>query len=142
MNCRAARIGLPTSHDGVDVERIYLHPVAGPSDALRRNDCRSPSQKWIKNDVAAGRAVEDRVCDKPNWLYGRMNGRQVSFVGGTTERIGARICPDVAAVSAELTKLDVVAMAIAPSPVHENKFVLAPIERAHPRIVLGPDAEV
>ena len=50
--------------------------------------------------------------------------------------------PDIAAVAAELSELDVVAMPLAAMFEDEDELVLAPIKRAHPGIVLDPDAEI
>ena len=50
--------------------------------------------------------------------------------------------PDIAAIAAKLTELDVVAMRCGALLEDKDELVLAAIERAHPCIVLGPDAEV
>src|SRR5215469_10987457 len=50
--------------------------------------------------------------------------------------------PDIAAIATKLTELDVVAMRCGALLEDENKLVLTAIKRAHPCIVLGPDAEI
>jgi hypothetical protein len=50
--------------------------------------------------------------------------------------------PDIAAVTAKLAELDVVAMRSAALFEDEDELVLAAVERAHTGIVLDPDTEV
>src|SRR5215472_11608014 len=58
------------------------------------------------------------------------------------ERVGARIAPYVTAVTAELTKLDVVAMSGMAVLEHEDQLVLAAVKRSHTAVVLRPHAQV
>jgi hypothetical protein len=50
--------------------------------------------------------------------------------------------PNIAAVTAELAELDIVAVPVTAVFEDEDQLVLAAVERAHPGIVLDPDAEI
>src|SRR5215468_2620582 len=71
-----------------------------------------------------------------------MQGEKVTFLGLTGKRVDPGVMPDIAPVAAKLAKLDIIAVAAAPGLKHKDKFVLAAIERAHPGIVLDPDANI
>ena len=135
-----ARIGLPTSHDRVHVERVELEPEATPACALRGDHawCPLPRQS-VEHNVAAGGAVQDGVGHHPHALRRRMHAQQVALLG---ERARTRIHPHVGAIAAVLAEQDIVAVRRATVLVNEDEFVAAAIEGAHAGVVLDPHAEV
>src|SRR5690349_18315748 len=71
-----------------------------------------------------------------------MQRRQIALLAAPGEGIGPGVIPDIAAVAPELAELDIVAVPVAAVFENEDKLVLTAVERAHPGIVLDPDAEV
>src|SRR6202045_2364308 len=133
---------LPAADDRIDIDRVELQPVAAPASALGGHHSRAAAEKGIEHDIAARRAVEDRVGDHRHRLHGRMQRRQITLLAAAGEGVGPGVSPDVAAVTAELAELDIIAMRVTPLFKHEDKLVLAAVERAHAAIVLDPDAEI
>jgi FAD binding domain len=68
--------------------------------------------------------------------------QQIAFLATACKGAGAGIAPNIAAIAAELAKLDVVAVPLAAAFEDEDKLVLAAVERPHPGIVLDPHNEV
>jgi len=66
-----------------------------------------------------------------NGLHGRVQRQQIALLAAAGKGVSSGVMPDVAAVAAELAKLDIVAMSIAAVFEHKDEFVLAAIERAH-----------
>src|SRR5438105_10682352 len=142
MTSAAAGQRLPATDYRIDISGIEFQPIAAPAGALRGDHRRAAAEKGIEHDVAAGRAVEDRVGDHRHRLHGRVSRQQIALLATAREGVGPGIVPDIAAVAAELSELDVVAMPLAAMFEDEDELVLAPIKRAHPGIVLDPDAEI
>ena len=71
-----------------------------------------------------------------------MVGEQVAFLAAPAEMAGRRIMPNIGPVAPELAELNVVPMRPVPILQHKDELVLAAVQRAHPGIVLDPDAEV
>ena len=71
-----------------------------------------------------------------------MNRGQVTLLPSSSECIGAGVVPHVCAVAAKFPKFNVVAMSGSAILEDEDKFVAAAIERAHPAIVLHPNADI
>ena len=71
-----------------------------------------------------------------------MERQQIALLAAAGEGVGSGIAPHIAAISAILAELDVVAVPAATVLEHKHKLVLAAVERAHPAIVLDPDTEV
>src|SRR5271154_5128030 len=71
-----------------------------------------------------------------------MEREQVALLAAPAEGVAPRIAPDVAAVAPELAELDVVAMRAAAALEDQHQLMLAAVERAHPGVVLDPDAEI
>src|SRR5205814_1707518 len=141
MTSAAAGECLPAADDRVDIAGIELKSVAAPAGALGGDHRRAAAEKSVEHDVAAGRAVEDRIGDHSHRLHGRMECQQVAL-RATGEGVGRGIIPDIAAIAAELSELDIIAMLSAAMFKDKNKLVLAAIERAHSAVVLDPDAEI
>src|SRR5947209_28717 len=70
---------LPTTHDGVDIDRVDLQAEATPTGALRRDDGRATAEKRIEYNFAPARAVEHGVCHHGDRLDGRVQLREVAF---------------------------------------------------------------
>src|SRR5439155_630822 len=101
---------LPEANSGIDISRVKFQPTAAPAGALGRDYRRTAAKKAIEHDVAAGRAVEDRIGDHCHRLDCRVQRQQIAFLGAAGEGVEPGIAPDIAAVAAELTELDVVAV--------------------------------
>src|SRR5689334_25166270 len=71
-----------------------------------------------------------------------MQRRQIALLAVAGKGVGPGVLPDIAAVAPKLAELDIVAVPVAAVFENEDKLVLAAVERAHPGIVLDPDAEV
>src|SRR5712671_4778802 len=142
VDCTTAGEMLPAADRGIDIEWVELHPTADAADALGRQQRRAAAEKGIEDDVAADRAVENRIGDQRDWLYRRMQSGEVSFLTPSPELVRARVLPDIGPVAAMLAQFDVVAV---PRPaVFEdvNQLVLAPVQRSHAGIVFDPDAQI
>ena len=85
---------------------VEADAVAGPADALGRDHRRAAAEKAIEHDVAAGRAVQDRIGGHRNRFDGRVQRQQIAFLAAAGKGIGSGIIPDIAAVAAELAELD------------------------------------
>src|SRR5262245_41622388 len=142
MSRAAARQRLPAPDNGIDIAGVELDAVAAPAGALGRDYCRAAAKKAIEYDVAAGRAVEDGIGDHCHRFDGRVQRQQIAFRAAAGQGIGSRIMPDIAAVAPKSPELDVVAVPVAAVLEDKDELVLAAGERAHPGIVLDPDAEV
>src|SRR5947209_1080706 len=79
--------GLPTTNDRVDVGRINLDPVAAPTGAFSRNDRSPAAQEGVEHHVTTARAVQDGIGH--HGFYGRVQLKEVTFIGAPAERIGA-----------------------------------------------------
>src|SRR5438477_3855739 len=140
---RAAAVQrLPAADDRVDIGGVELQPVTPPAGALGGDHRCAAAEKGVEYNLAAGRAVEDGVGDHRHWFHGRVQRQQIALLAATGEGIGARVVPHIAAVAPEPTELNVIAVILAAVFENGDKLVPAPIERAHPGIVLDPDAEV
>src|SRR6267378_8563804 len=142
MKSATAAQFLPAADDRVGINGVELHTVAAPAGAFGGDQRRAAAEKGVEHDVAAGRAVEDRVSDHRHRLDGRMQRQQIAFLATACKGAGAGIAPNIAAIAAKLAKLDVVAVPLAAAFEDEDKLVLAAVERPHPGIVLDPDNEV
>jgi DoxX len=133
---------LPAAQDDIDIEGIELEPVAAPAHALGRHQTRAAAKEGVKDNVAAPRAVEDRVGDHRDGFDCRMQGREVTFFPGAAKSWTGGIGPNIGAVAAITTKLNIVAMGLAPRLEDEDELVLRSVEAPHPAIGLRPDTEI
>src|SRR5882762_10266460 len=97
VDCTTAREMLPAADRGIDIEWVELHPTANAADALGRQQRRAAAEKRVEHEIPAGRAVEDRVGDQRDRLYGRMERGEVSFLSCSPEIVQARVMPYVGA---------------------------------------------
>jgi len=58
------------------------------------------------------------------------------------EAVSPGVAPDIGAVAANSSEFDIVQVGGAADPPDQSKFVLGAVERAHPAIALGPNADV
>src|SRR5262249_45129895 len=110
MTGTAAGQRLPAVDGRIDITRIELEPAAAPAGALGRDHRRAAAEKGVEHNLAAGRAVEDRVGDHRHRLDGRMQRQEIALLAASGERVGPGIVPDVAAVAPKLAELDIVAV--------------------------------
>src|SRR5689334_5758823 len=113
VSCLIPSERLPAPDNGVDIEGIDLEPVTAPPCALRCNDCGAAAEKWIKDNLAPGRGVHDRVRHHGDGLYRWVQGEEISFPARPAEIVDGRIGPDIGAMAAVLPELYVVPV---PSP--------------------------
>src|SRR5438309_6262556 len=142
MTSAAAGQCLPAADDRVDIAGIELKSVAAPAGALGGDHRRAAAEKAIEHDVAAGRAVEDRIGDHRHRFYCRMQRRQIALLAAAGEGVGPGVVPNITAVATELAELDIVAVWLAAVFEHKDQLVLAAVERTHAGAVLDPDAKV
>src|SRR6185312_11372791 len=100
--------GLPAPYGNVDIERIDFETICASTDALGREDRRAASHKGVEHDVASSGAIANRVGDKRDWFHRRMNGQFIHPI--SAERVHPSIAPNIGAVAAVFTKLDIVLM--------------------------------
>src|SRR5689334_20672650 len=141
MEGAAAGQFLPAANDRIDIATVELQPIAAPAGALGGDHRRAAADKAVEHDVAARRAVEDRVGNHRHRLHRRVKRRQIAFLAWD-KGVGPGVIPDIAAVAPEAAELDVVAVPAAAVLEDKDELVPAAIERAHPGVVLDPDAEV
>src|SRR3954465_5685832 len=112
MTSAAAGECLPAADDRVDIAGMELKSVAAPAGALGGDHRRAAAEKAIEHDVAAGRAVEDRIGDHRHRFYWWSKRRQIALLAAAGEGVGPWVVPDIGAVAAEWAELDVVAVAV------------------------------
>src|SRR5205823_3167290 len=93
-------------------------------------------------NLAAGRAVEDRIGDHRHRLDGRMQRQEIAFLAAAAKAVGSGVTPHVAAVAPKTAELNVIAMPVAAVFENEDELVLAPIKRTHRGTALDPDNQV
>src|SRR5215472_13692953 len=130
---------LPATDDRIDIDGVQLQSVAAPAGALGSDQRRAAAEKGIEHNVAAGRAVEDRVGDHRHRLHARVQLRQIAVLVATGGGTGPGVVPNITAVTAEP---DRVAVPVAAVLEHEDKLVLAAVKRARADVVPHPDTEV
>src|SRR6266446_5990488 len=84
---------LPSPDDRIDIGGVKLQPVAAPASALGRDQCRTAAEKRIEHDVAAGRAIEDRIGDHRHRLHGRVQRQEIALLAAAGEGIGSGVVP-------------------------------------------------
>src|SRR4029450_10986480 len=84
-DCVALGIGLPSPHSDVDIMWIELEAVCTSTNALGCHDRGARPHKWVEDDVAAPRAIAQRVGDERDRLDCRMQSEIVHASG--TERV-------------------------------------------------------
>src|ERR1700732_5238233 len=100
---------LPAADDRIDIGGIELQPVAAPASALGGHHSRAAAEKGIEHDIAAGRAVEDRIGDHRHRLHGRMQRQTVTLLAATGEGVDLRVVTDIAAGTPEVADMDIIA---------------------------------
>src|SRR5215469_16581578 len=142
MTGTAASQRLPAADRRVDIGGVELDTATAPAGAFGRYHRRAAAEKAVEHDVAAGRAVEDRIGDQRHRLHCWMQRREIALLGAAAKGIASRVPPHIAAVAPEAAKLDVVAVLVAAVFEDKDELVLAAVKRAHPGIILDPNAEV
>src|SRR5947209_9579411 len=112
MTSAAAGQCLPAADDRVDITGIELKSVAAPAGALGGDHRRAAAEKGIEHNVAAGRAVEDRIGDHRHRFYGRMQRRQIALLAAVGKGVCPGVMPNITAVAAKLAELDIVAVCL------------------------------
>src|ERR1700736_4161798 len=108
MDCAVAGEALPAADRSVDVERVEFHTVADAADAFRGAKRRAAAEKGIEHDVAAGRAIHDRVGDEGHRFYRWVQRQEIALRFAPTKIADAGIVPNVGSVSAILPELHIV----------------------------------
>ena len=94
----------------------------------------------IEHDVAARRAVEQRIGDQRHPLYRGVSGER--FVATLAECVNAGVGPDVRPVASEAAQFDVVPVRFFASPENDYEFMLAAIEGALAGVGFDPDDDI
>src|SRR5205085_9317745 len=113
MTSAAAGQRLPATDYRIDISGIEFQPIAAPAGALGGDYRRAAAEKGVEHDVAAGRAVEDRVGHHRHRLHGRVQRQKIALAAVSGKRVDPRVMPHIGAVAAELAELDIVAVPIA-----------------------------
>src|SRR3984893_3320909 len=121
---------------------MWFDAAADAAHALGRQQCRAAAEKGIEDEVATGRTIEDRIGNQRDRLYGRVPGRKILFLSLSPEMVRARVMPNVAAVAAVLSELNVVPVRRPAVLEQVDQLALAPIQRAHAGVVLDPNAQI
>ena len=108
----AAGQGLPAANGGIDIAWIELEPAAAPARALGGDHRRAAAEKGVEHDVAARRAVEDRIGDHGDRLHRRVERQQITLLATAGKGIGPGITPHIAAVAPKPAELDIVAVRV------------------------------
>src|SRR6266478_9879563 len=131
MKSASAAQFLPAADDRVGINGVELHTVAAPAGAFGGDQRRAAAEKGVEHDVAAGRAIEDRVGDHRHGLDGGVERQQIALLAAAGKGVGPGVMPDIAAVAAELAELDIVAVRVSAVFEHEDELMLTAVERAH-----------
>src|SRR5438270_549538 len=121
---------LPTTNRNVDVHRVDLDPVTLSPDPFHGKECGSRPQEGIENNLTPCRAVEYGIGHHTDRLDRRMKSKKVALFTLFGQGAYARVFPHIAAITAILAKLDIVAVTFSIRK-HCNEFVLRSIEAAH-----------
>src|SRR3984893_15170043 len=108
----------------IAVGRIYLNAVATAPGLFRRDQSRAGADKCVEHNALAMRAIPEGISHHRHGFYGRME-RQISAVAA--KAVHARIVPDISAVSAVFTQLDIVNVRRGAGLKDEYKFMLRAI---------------
>src|ERR1700730_17960840 len=133
---------LPAADRRIDIKRVELDAVTEAADALGSDQGAAAAEERVEHDIAAGGAIEDSVSDQTDRLHRRVQGGEIALLPDPPEIADMRVMPDICAVAAVLTELDIVAVRGFAILEDEDQLVLAAVERAHAGIVFDPDAEV
>src|SRR6266511_1531888 len=80
VNRVVAGVCLPAPNNGIDIQRVDLHPIATATSALGGNDGATAAEEAVQDDIAACRAVQNRVSHETHGLHGWMKLKQMAFV--------------------------------------------------------------
>ena len=143
MDSARAGEALPPPNDEIGIDRVDLDAAALATDLFGGDQRAAGPEKRIQNQLPTRRTVHHGIRQHGDRLDGRMQLQMMKILPGiASEPIGRGVVPDVAAVAAVTTQVNVVAVTTAPVLEDENQLMLAPVEAAHSGGVLGPDAQV
>jgi hypothetical protein len=77
MEGAAAGQFLPAADDRIDITGVELQPIAAPAGMLGGDHRRTAAEKAVEHNVAARRAVEDRIGNHRHRLHRRVQRRQI-----------------------------------------------------------------
>ena len=119
--------------------RVTFNAVTNSACVLSRHERCAALGKAIQNNRVASRAVQNRVYDHRQRLYGRMFQFEVAM---TAEARRFRIVPDIGAIAAKTSKRNVVNMRT--GAVFENayKLVLRAIKAPRAGIRFRPHTDI
>src|SRR5215472_19085126 len=87
---------LPAADRRVDISGDEFYAVTAPAGALGGDQSRAATEKTVEYNLAAGRAVEDRVGDHRHRLCGRGRSPRIALVAAAGKGIGRGITPNIA----------------------------------------------
>src|SRR5262249_60669696 len=86
-------------------------PTRGrPGRPLGGDHRGAAAEKSIEHNLAAGRAVEDRVGDHRHRFDRRVERQEIALRAATGEGVDPGILPNIGAVAVKLPELDIVAV--------------------------------
>jgi hypothetical protein len=113
-------------------DHIRSDGLTGPSSVRRSESCRT--RRRIEHQVAASRAVLDRVSNQPRRLDGRMRGE--FLYPARPDAADPRVIPDVTARTPRPAASKRVHMRHRPFFENEDQFMLRGVERSVPALAL------
>lgn len=131
--------GLPAPDGGVDVKRVKFNGAGMTSGALGGDQDRARAAEGIEHGLAALGAVANDVRDHCNRFHGGVGG-EIS-VPALAEGIGARVVPDVGAITPVAAEFDIVDVRRIAMPEDEAELMLGAVKASHAGVVLVPAAE-
>src|SRR5947209_18700989 len=132
MYCLLTRMSLPPLDRDIDVLRVELDSIADPADTFSREQRAAGPKEAVEHDVAAGRTIQNRICDQSNRLYRGVQSQEVVFtVLFAVRGVDAGLFPHVRAVPSEPAELNVIPVLRRAVAEHEHQLVAGPVEGAH-----------
>src|SRR5215470_2611855 len=126
---------LPAADGRIDIGGVEFDTAAAPAGALGRDQRRAAAEKGVEHNLAAGRAVEDRIGDHRHRLDGRMQRQEITLLAAAGERVGSGIIPNIAAVAPKLAELDIVAVRRATLFKHKDELMNTIAARSSPNSI-------
>jgi hypothetical protein len=80
MHGMISGVVLPPPDCDINICRIDFNPVTDSSYSFSRHKRRTRSQKRVENNLSARRAIENRIGNHGDRLYGRVQRKQVAFL--------------------------------------------------------------
>src|SRR5262249_29682561 len=127
-------------NDLIAVDRVELDQARLPVGPFAGDKSCAAAAKAVEDEITAAGAVPDGVGYERERLDRWVHGKLIEPI--CAEHIRPGIGPDIAAVTAMLSELDIVNVLAAAVLPDKDQFVLAAVERAHAAIGFSPNDKV